>query len=63
MSMDLRKLVKNRLGTDHAISSMIDQSTYSNNIIPTIEYLDQIDTWRNSNWRKLFPQIQEHLIV
>jgi hypothetical protein len=63
MPIDLRNLVKNRLGIDHAISSMIDQSTYSNNIIPTIKYLDQIDTWRNSNWRKLFSNIQEHLIV
>jgi hypothetical protein len=63
MPIDLRKLVKNRLGTDHAISSMIDQSKYSNNLIPTTKYLDQIDTWRNSNWRKLFPNIQEHLIA
>jgi hypothetical protein len=63
MPPTLRNLVKNKLGPTHAISVMIDQSTYSNNITPTIEYLDQLDKWRNLNWRNLFPEVQGYLIV
>jgi hypothetical protein len=40
---------------------MIDQATNFKNITPTIKYLDQIDAWRNLNWRELFPEIQEYL--
>jgi hypothetical protein len=63
MPADLRHLVKSKLGTTHAISIMIDQSVYSNNVASTVKYLNQIDIWRNSNWRELFPNIQEHLIA
>jgi hypothetical protein len=62
MPASLRNLVKNKLGPTHAISIMIDQSPQSNNITPTIEYLNQIDTWRNSDWRTLFSDVQEHLV-
>lgn len=61
MPHDLRHLVKTKLGTTHAISNMIDQTGYSNNVASTVEYLNQLDTWRNSNWRELFPEIQEYL--
>ena len=63
MPVALRNLVQNKLGSDHAISIMINQSSYSENITPTVQYLNQVDTWRNSNWRELFPDVQEHLIV
>jgi hypothetical protein len=61
MPPNLQNLVKNKLGDNHAVSMMIDQSTYSNNITPTIQYLDQLDQWRNLSWRSLFPEIQEYL--
>ena len=62
MPADLRNLIKNKLGHNHAISNMIDQSPQSGNIATTVKYLNQIDTWRNSNWRKLFSDVQEHLV-
>jgi len=61
MPVDLRNLVKNKLGINHAISIMIDQAADFKNVTPTIKYLDQIDAWRNLNWRALFPDIQEYL--
>jgi hypothetical protein len=61
MPPNLRQLVKNKLGATHAVSNMIDQSGYSDNVASTVEYLNQLDTWRNSNWRELFPEIQEYL--
>jgi hypothetical protein len=61
MPPTLRQLVKDRLGNDHPISTMIDQTTYSGNVRETIQYLDQLDQHRNTNWRKLFPEIQEYL--
>ena len=62
MPVGLQNLVKNKLGPNHAVSSMIDQSKHSNNAGPTVAYLNQLDAWRNSNWRKLFSEVQEHLL-
>jgi len=61
MPNELRTIVKNKLGPDHLISTMIDQSKYIEELTPTIGYLDQLDQWRNSEWRKLFPEIQKYL--
>lgn len=59
--LPLRQLIKEKLGNNHPISTMIDQTTYSGNIKATVQYLDQLNQRRNTNWRKLFPEIQEHL--
>jgi hypothetical protein len=61
MPLPLRQLIKEKLGNNHPISTMIDQTTYSGNIKATVQYLDQLNQRRNTNWRKLFPEIQEHL--
>ena len=61
MPPNLRQLVRDKLGATHAVSTMIDQSTYSKNIATTINYLNQLDKQRNSSWRKLFLEIQEYL--
>jgi hypothetical protein len=62
MPTSLRNLVKNKLGSAHAVSIMIDQSPQSSSVAPTVEYLNQIDAWRNSDWRSLFSDVQEHLV-
>jgi hypothetical protein len=57
----MRSMIKHKLGHMHPISIMIDQSDYSENFANTVLYLDQLDKWRNSDWRTLFSEVQKYL--
>ena len=61
MPHDMRSMIKKKLGVMHPISIMIGQADYSGNFTDTIHYLNQLDKWRNSNWRNLFIDVQEYL--
>lgn len=57
----LRKYIADKLGHQHPVVGMIEQHRYSGSTARTVKYLDQLDSWRNSNWRALFPEILEYL--
>jgi hypothetical protein len=57
--MDLRKKIKNKYGPTHPISISLDQSPFSGSTTKLVKYLDQLDQWRGTNWRQIFPDVQE----
>ena len=57
--MGLRKKIKNKYGPTHPISISLDQSPFSGSTTKLVKYLDQLDQWRGTNWRQIFPEIQE----
>jgi len=55
----LREAVEKRYGADHSVVVALQQNPYSGTHKPMIRYLDQLDTWRSSDWRSIFPEVQE----
>jgi hypothetical protein len=55
----LRDKIYQKYGAEHAVSIALDQNPYSGDIVPMIEYLDRLDKWRDTNWRSIFPEVQE----
>jgi hypothetical protein len=56
---ELRKLVVNKYGQDHQLSSMINSSSVIN-----AKFLDYINHWdprRNTNWQQTFPDVVDVL--
>jgi len=54
----LRELVKLKYGPTHKVSQSLDQRPYSGNTDQLVQYLDQLDVWRNTNWRTTFLDIE-----
>jgi hypothetical protein len=55
----LRDKIKCYYGEHHAVSIALDQRPYSGSVSELVQYLDQLDQWRGSNWRDIFPEVQE----
>lgn len=59
----LRDKVKLRYGAKHTVSVALDQQPYSNSVTALVQYLDQLDCQRGTNWRNIFPEVQEFFNV
>lgn len=55
---ELRKVIKQKYGKQHPVSIALDQNPYSGSTTQLIDYLDQLDNWRGTTWRKLFRDVQ-----
>jgi hypothetical protein len=55
----LREKIKRRYGAHHAVSIALDQKPYSGSVTALVQYLDQLDQWRGTNWRNVFSEVQE----
>jgi hypothetical protein len=55
----LRNKIKIKYGAKHAISVALDQKPYSGSVTALVQYLDQLDQWRSTNWRSVFSEVQE----
>lgn len=60
MPTPLQEAVKLKLGTNHPVSLMIDQHSYSGDATSLVNYLDNLDKVRNQQWRSIFPDIQQY---
>ncbi len=56
---ELRKKIKNKYGPNHQVIIALDQTPYSGSTAKLVQYLDQLDSQRNTNWRQIFPEVQE----
>jgi organic radical activating enzyme len=57
--MAVRQLIKDKYGSDHFLSIMLDQYQYKDSDISK-KWLDKVDNWRKQSWRKTFSEIQEY---
>lgn len=57
----LREEIYKKYGNDHRISNLVRQTpiTPAQNMI---EYLDKLDTFRNTNWRKVFDKVEQFYV-
>ena len=55
----LREKIKRHYGAQHAVSIALDQNPYSGSVTALVQHLDQLDQWRGTRWRTIFPEIQE----
>jgi organic radical activating enzyme len=55
----LKEIIKQKYGNEHFLSIMLDQHEYNNSNILT-SWLDNIDLWRNQNWKNIFPEVAEY---
>ena len=55
----LRTKILEKYGTDHAVSIALQQTPYSGNTKQLVAYLDQLETWRGTRWRKIFGEVQD----
>jgi hypothetical protein len=59
--INLRKEIYNKYGNDHKISNLVKRTS----IMPTstmVDYLDKLDTFRNTNWRETFQDIEKFYV-
>lgn len=59
----LRDKIKRYYGANHAVSIALDQKPYSGGVTALVQYLDQLDQWRGTNWRNTFAEVQEFFNV
>lgn len=55
----VRELVKEKYGENHSIVLMLNQHPYSGSTNSMVEYLDQVSSQRNQDWRSLFSEVEE----
>ena len=56
---ELRDKIKAKYGNNHQVTIALNQKPYSGSITRLVRYLDQLNLQRNTNWRQLFPEVQE----
>lgn len=57
---EVRNLVDKKYNK-HKITNLLKQVSYTNNLGFT-EYLDKIDLWRSTSWRKIFPDVEKYYV-
>jgi hypothetical protein len=55
----LRDKIKRKHGVEHPVSIALDQTPYSGSNRGLVNYMDQLDRWRGTNWRKIFCEVEE----
>lgn len=58
----VRDMVQQRYGWQHPVMRLLNHHPYSGDTQELTRYLDQIDEWRDSNWREIFPEVQQHYV-
>ena len=56
---ELRDKITAKYGNAHQLTVALKQKPYSGSTKKLVHYLDQLDSQRKTNWRQLFPEIQE----
>lgn len=56
---ELRNKIKAKYGNNHQVTIALNQKPYSGSTAKLVQYLDQLDFQRGTNWRQLFPEVQE----
>jgi hypothetical protein len=51
--------IKAKYGNNHQVTIALNQKPYSGSTAKLVQYLDQLDFQRGTNWRQLFPEVQE----
>jgi hypothetical protein len=60
---ELRNKITAKYGNTHQITISLKQKPYSGSTAALVQYLDQLDSQRKTNWRQLFPEVQEFFNV
>jgi hypothetical protein len=58
--LELKKIILDKFGPDHLVVKILQQTSYSGDTKKIVNHLDQIDRWRNSQWRKIFPEVESY---
>jgi hypothetical protein len=58
---NLRKEIYNKYGNDHKISSLVRQTPIASSSI-MVNYLDNLDSFRNTKWREVFWEIEKFYV-
>jgi hypothetical protein len=58
----LKKIVNDKYGPTHKISLLLNQLSNESNITEFVTYLDTINSWRNTNWRKIFLEVEQYFV-
>ena len=56
---ELRNKIATKYGNTHQVTIALKQKPYSGSTAELVKYLDQLDSQRGTNWRQLFPEVQE----
>lgn len=59
----LRNKITAKYGNTHQVTIALKQKPYSGSTTALVQYLDQLDSQRKTNWRQLFPDVQEFFNV
>ena len=57
----LRQLVIEKYSDKHKVTQLLKQVPFSSDI-GFVEYLDKINSWRNTNWRTIFPMVEKYYV-
>jgi hypothetical protein len=58
----LKKIVTDKYGPTHKISLLLDQIPNEPDTTEFITYLNRVDSWRNTNWRKVFLEVEKYFV-
>tara|TARA_R110000851_G_scaffold150051_3_gene290847 strand:- start:1886 stop:2980 length:1095 start_codon:yes stop_codon:yes gene_type:complete len=56
----LRQKIVEKYNSDHTICSLVKDIPEPVEIQGLLDYLDNLDQWRNQNWREIFHDVQHH---
>lgn len=58
----LKNIVADRYGPTHKISLLLDQMSDDPDTTEFTTYLNRVDSWRNTNWRKVFSEVEKYFV-
>jgi hypothetical protein len=53
-------MVTDRYGPEHPVSISLTQHPWSGSCKELVQYMNQLDQWRGTNWRKEFNEVQSY---
>jgi len=56
----VRQMVTDRYGPEHPVSISLTQHPWSGSCKELVQYMNQLDQWRGTNWRKEFNEVQSY---
>lgn len=57
---EVRRMVQDRYGATHPITVSLSQRPWSGSTKQLVQYMNQLDQWRGTNWRQEFQEVQQH---
>lgn len=55
----LRQLIEQKYGSQHMLTLALNQKIYPGHNGQMVNYLDKLDSWRGTEWRKIFAEVQD----